>query len=77
MLLALSEWLSKYLHFFHVFQYLTLRAILGTITALVMALVLGPSIIRRLSHHHVGQVVRDDGPRSRRESDLGPGTFHL
>ncbi len=51
-------------HFFHVFQYLTLRAILGTLTALVMALVLGPSIIRQLSSHRVGQVIRDDGPQS-------------
>jgi phospho-N-acetylmuramoyl-pentapeptide-transferase len=64
MLLWLSEWLSQYFHFFHVFQYLTLRAILGTLTALVMALVLGPGIIRRLSLHRVGQVVRDDGPQS-------------
>ena len=64
MLLWLSEWLSQYFHFFHVFQYLTLRAILGTLTALVMALLLGPSIIRKLSLHRVGQVVRDDGPQS-------------
>lgn len=64
MLLWLSAWLANYYHFFHVFQYLTLRAILGTLTALVLALVFGPSIIRQLSSHHVGQVVRDDGPRS-------------
>ena len=64
MLLWLSGWLANYFHFFHVFQYLTLRAILGTLTALVLALVMGPSIIRQLSSHHVGQVVRDDGPKS-------------
>src|SRR5579862_2869245 len=64
MLLWLSGWLANYFHFFHVFQYLTLRAILGTLTALVLALVLGPGIIRQLSSHRVGQVVRDDGPRS-------------
>jgi len=64
MLLWLSEWLSNYFHFFHVVQYLTLRAILGTITALVLALLLGPSIIRQLSSHRVGQVIRDDGPKS-------------
>lgn len=64
MLLALSIWLSKYLHFFHAFQYLTLRAIMGTITALLMALLLGPKLIRRLSSQHVGQVIRDDGPQS-------------
>lgn len=64
MLFWLSGWLSNYYHFFHVFQYLTLRAILSTITALVMALLLGPSIIRHLSSHRVGQVIRDDGPQS-------------
>ncbi len=64
MLLWLSEWLAKYIHVFHVFQYLTLRAILGTLTALILALLLGPSIIRQLSSHHVGQIVRDDGPRT-------------
>jgi phospho-N-acetylmuramoyl-pentapeptide-transferase len=37
---------------------------LGTLTALVMSLVLGPSIIRQLSSHRVGQVIRNDGPQS-------------
>ncbi|TAK72479.1 MAG: phospho-N-acetylmuramoyl-pentapeptide-transferase [Gammaproteobacteria bacterium] len=64
MLLWLSEWLATYFHPFHVVQYLTLRAILGTLTSLTIALVLGPSIIRQLSSHRVGQVVRDDGPQS-------------
>ena len=64
MLVWLSGWLANYFHFFHVFQYLTLRAILGTLTALALALFLGPGIIRRLSMHHVGQVIRDDGPKS-------------
>lgn len=64
MLLWLSGWLANYFHFFHVFQYLTLRAILGTLTALIMSLVLGPTIIRQLSSHRVGQVVRNDGPQS-------------
>jgi phospho-N-acetylmuramoyl-pentapeptide-transferase len=64
MLVWLSEWLANYFHVFHVVQYLTLRAILGTLTALSMALILGPGIIRQLSSHHVGQVIRDDGPQS-------------
>lgn len=64
MLLLLSEWLAKYFHFFHVFQYITLRAILSALTALVTALLLGPVIIRKLSALRVGQVVRDDGPQS-------------
>lgn len=64
MLLLLSEWLTNYLHGFHVFQYLTLRTILGTLTALMTALLLGPSIIRHLSVRHFGQVIRDDGPQT-------------
>jgi len=64
MLLWLSEWLANYFHFFHVFQYLTLRAILSALTALVISLLLGPYVIRRLSAMRVGQVVRDDGPQS-------------
>ncbi len=64
MLVWLSEFLAKYFHIFHVFQYLTLRAILATLTALFVALLIGPSMIRRLSQYKVGQVVRDDGPKS-------------
>jgi phospho-N-acetylmuramoyl-pentapeptide-transferase len=64
MLLWLSEFLAKYFHVFHVFQYLTLRAILSTLTSLVVALLIGPAMIRRLSRNHVGQVIRDDGPKS-------------
>jgi phospho-N-acetylmuramoyl-pentapeptide-transferase len=64
MLVWLSEFLSKYFHVFHVVQYLTLRSILAALTALVMALWIGPSMIRRLTQLKVGQVVRDDGPQS-------------
>ena len=64
MLLWLSELLARYFSGFHVFQYLTLRAILGVLTALAIALLVGPRMIRRLSVHQIGQTVRDDGPRT-------------
>ncbi|MEO8400471.1 MAG: phospho-N-acetylmuramoyl-pentapeptide-transferase [Gammaproteobacteria bacterium] len=64
MLVWLSELLARHFHFFHVVQYLTLRAILGTLTALAVALLVGPFMIRWLSQYHVGQVVRNDGPQS-------------
>ena len=64
MLLHLSEYLSQYYSGFSVFQYLTLRAILGVITALGIALIVGPTMIRRLSFKQIGQVIRDDGPQS-------------
>ncbi len=64
MLLWLADFLSQYYHGFAVFKYLTLRAILGVLTALGMGLWLGPYMIRRLSYHQIGQAVRDDGPQS-------------
>ncbi len=64
MLLYLSEYLSQYHSGFSVFQYLTLRAILGVMTALGIALIVGPTMIRRLSFKQIGQVIRDDGPQS-------------
>lgn len=64
MLVWLSGLLSKYFHVFHVVQYLTFRAILGTLTALAVALFIGPQMIRRLTTYKVGQVIRTDGPQS-------------
>ncbi|MCP3851615.1 MAG: phospho-N-acetylmuramoyl-pentapeptide-transferase [Gammaproteobacteria bacterium] len=64
MLLALAEFLSQYHSGFNVFSYLTLRAILGILTALSIALLVGPFMIKKLSVRQIGQVVRDDGPES-------------
>jgi len=46
----------------HVFSYLTFRAILATSSSLGLSLIVGPSMIARLSRYQIGQVVRDDGP---------------
>jgi phospho-N-acetylmuramoyl-pentapeptide-transferase len=62
--LTLAEYLQQFESGFSVFQYITLRAILGTITALVLSLVIGPTMIRKLSTYKIGQQVRDDGPQS-------------
>ncbi|CBL44252.1 Phospho-N-acetylmuramoyl-pentapeptide-transferase [gamma proteobacterium HdN1] len=64
MLVWLAQLLGQHFTFFNVFQYLTLRAILGVLTALGIALWLGPKMIRSLSLHQIGQAVRDDGPKS-------------
>ncbi|ERS89142.1 MULTISPECIES: phospho-N-acetylmuramoyl-pentapeptide-transferase [Halomonas] len=64
MLLHLADFLAQYFSAFHVFNYLTLRMILGTLTALVLCLWLGPVVIRRLVEGQIGQAVRDDGPQS-------------
>nr|VFJ88366.1 MAG: Phospho-N-acetylmuramoyl-pentapeptide-transferase [Candidatus Kentron sp. LFY]VFJ93440.1 MAG: Phospho-N-acetylmuramoyl-pentapeptide-transferase [Candidatus Kentron sp. LFY] len=64
MLLLLTEYLSQFHSGFSVFQYLTLRAILGVLTALAISLVIGPTVIQRLGHYQISQTVRDDGPAS-------------
>ncbi len=64
MLVYLAEYLSQYHSGFNVFQYLTLRAIFGVLTALLISFVVGPEMIRRLGHYQIGQSVRDDGPES-------------
>ncbi len=64
MLLYITEFLEQFHSGFNVFQYLTLRAILGVLTALVISFMVGPVMIRRLSVHQIGQSVRDDGPES-------------
>jgi len=63
-LVYLADYLSQFHSGFNVFQYLTLRAILGVLTALLISFVVGPAMIRRLSFHQIGQQVRDDGPQT-------------
>jgi phospho-N-acetylmuramoyl-pentapeptide-transferase len=64
MLLALAEYLARYYSGFHVFQYLTLRGILAAMTALLLALWIGPRMIAALNRYQIGQNVRTDGPKS-------------
>lgn len=64
MLLFLAEYLTQFENGFRVFQYLTFRGILGAGTALAISMLVGPTMIRRLNYHQVGQAVRSDGPES-------------
>ncbi|MBP6776430.1 MAG: phospho-N-acetylmuramoyl-pentapeptide-transferase [Steroidobacteraceae bacterium] len=64
MLRHVAAWLAEYYSGFHVFQYLTLRAILAALTALAISLLVGPRMIRWLAEYQVGQRVRSDGPQT-------------
>ncbi len=67
MLLTLTQWLqtlSPEFGFFRVFQYLTLRAVLAAMTALVIGLFAGPAVIRHLTRLKIGQPIRDYGMQS-------------
>ncbi len=64
MLLSLAQWLqtlSPDLGFFRVFQYLTFRAVMAALTALLIGLIAGPIVIRRLTHLKIGQPIRGYG----------------
>ncbi len=61
MLPSLAQWLqtlSPELGFFRVFQYLTLRAVMAALTALLIGLIAGPPVIRRLTALKIGQPIR-------------------
>jgi phospho-N-acetylmuramoyl-pentapeptide-transferase len=64
MLLELSQWLAKEYRVFSVFNYITLRAVLATLTSLFIGLLFGPAVIRRLTAMKIGQAVRTDGPQT-------------
>jgi phospho-N-acetylmuramoyl-pentapeptide-transferase len=49
---------------FNLFTYISFRAFGGTVTALLIAFIFAPAIIRRLRLHNVGQVIRAEGPAS-------------
>ncbi|WP_413437633.1 phospho-N-acetylmuramoyl-pentapeptide-transferase [Sulfuriferula sp. GW1] len=64
MLLWLAQYLAQDIRAFNVFNYITLRAVLATLTSLTISFVVGPAVIRKLTSMKIGQAVRDDGPQS-------------
>ena len=72
MLLELFRSLAGSVSAFHVFNYLTLRAVLAALTAMAIGFALGPWMIRRLKQMHFGQAVRECGPKSHLAKDGTP-----
>jgi len=64
MLLILAQWLQDDLGFLRVFNYITFRAVMATVTALLIGLAAGPWVIRKLTALKMDQAVRTDGPQS-------------
>jgi phospho-N-acetylmuramoyl-pentapeptide-transferase len=61
MLLSLAEWLQTLMPqwgFLRVFQYITFRAVMAALTALLIGLIAGPTVIRHLTALKIGQPVR-------------------
>ena len=64
MLHALAQYLAQDVRAFNVFGYITLRAVLASMTALAISFFIGPTLIRKLTDYKIGQSVRDDGPQT-------------
>ena len=64
MLLYLTNYLAQFESGFNVFNYLTMRAILGALTALILSFIIGPRMIKKLSVNQLGQPVRQEGPET-------------
>jgi phospho-N-acetylmuramoyl-pentapeptide-transferase len=66
--------LQPYFHALNVFRYITVRTALASLTALLITLVLGPWVIRRLRDLQIGQFIREEGPKSH-QSKAGTPTM--
>ena len=60
----LYEKLFPFFHPFRIFRYLTFRTAFASLTALLIALFIGPWVIKMLREFQIGQFVRDDGPQT-------------
>ena len=56
--------LHSQVHVFNLFRYITFRTAYASLTALLLSLMLGPWVIRKLKEFQVGQYIRDEGPQS-------------
>jgi phospho-N-acetylmuramoyl-pentapeptide-transferase len=64
MLIFVTEYLTSLYSGFNVFSYLTTRAILSALTALVLSFAMGPYLIQRVTTQRIGQQIRELGPES-------------
>lgn len=64
MFFYIAKLLAPYYGIFNVFHYITLRCVLVALTALLIALLIGPIVIRKLVRYQIGQTIRLDGPKS-------------
>ena len=67
MMLYLTNYLAQFESSFYVFDYITIRAILGALTSLIISMVLGPRMIAKFHSIQLNQPVRDDGPETHKE----------
>lgn len=64
--------LHDYHAIFNVFRYITFRTAYATLTALIISLILGPWIIKKLSQYGARQYIREEGPSSHKSKEGTP-----
>ena len=72
MLLSFFQWLAEDISFFSVFNYLSLRAVMAALTAMLIGFCAGPWVIRELKKLKIGQAVRTCGPKTHLVKDGTP-----
>ncbi len=68
----LYQKLYPYFHPFRIFRYLTFRTVFASLTALLIALLIGPFVIEKLREFQIGQYIREEGPESHRKKSGTP-----
>jgi phospho-N-acetylmuramoyl-pentapeptide-transferase len=68
----LYQKLYPYFHPFRIFHYLTFRTAFASLTALLIALIIGPFVIDKLREFQIGQFIREDGPESHKKKSGTP-----
>ncbi len=68
----LYEKLFPFFHPFRIFRYLTFRTAFASLTALLIALFIGPYVIHKLQEFQIGQYIREDGPQSHQKKSGTP-----
>ncbi|HUA99460.1 MAG TPA: phospho-N-acetylmuramoyl-pentapeptide-transferase [Terracidiphilus sp.] len=68
----LYEKLFPFFHPFRIFRYLTFRTAFASLTALMIALFIGPYVIQKLREFQIGQFIREDGPQSHQKKSGTP-----
>lgn len=68
----LYQKLFPYFRFFRIFRYLTFRTVFASLTALLIGLLIGPFVIRRLREFQIGQYIREEGPQSHQKKGGTP-----
>jgi phospho-N-acetylmuramoyl-pentapeptide-transferase len=68
----LYQKLFPYFHPFRIFRYLTFRTAFASLTALLIALLIGPFVIEKLRQFQIAQYIREDGPESHKKKTGTP-----